>query len=72
MLTQDSHLRLDYDPARAGGGDDTAELMRRHFEQARRNNFGFITLKEIPGKRMTDVPVHILVDGLTHSAASPN
>jgi C-terminal processing protease CtpA/Prc len=152
-LTHDSHLRLDHDPARASG-DDTEELMRRHFEGARRNNFGFIkaerlagnigylvlrefpptevamtiavgamafvastralifdirghkggspemiqllisylvneeprpltgiysratdqietyqTLTEIPGKRMPDVPVYILVDQQTHSAA---
>jgi len=153
-LTHDSHLRLDHDPARASGGDDIEELMRRHFEGARRNNFGFIkaerlagnigyllirefpptevamtiaigamafvantqalifdirghkggspemiqllisylvneepqpltgiysratdqietyqTLTEIPGKRMPDVPVYILVDQQTHSAA---
>jgi len=153
-LTHDSHLRIDYDPKRAGGGDSTEELMRRHFEQARRNNFGFLkaerlagnigylkiqefppaevamsiaigamafvantqglifdirghkggspemvqllisylvgekpqpltgiysretgqteayyTLEEIPGKRMSDVPVYIIVDGVTHSAA---
>jgi C-terminal processing protease CtpA/Prc len=153
-LTHDSHLRLDHDPARASGGDDTEELMRRHFEGARRNNFGFIkaerlagnigylvlrefpptevamtiavgamafvantralifdirghkggspemiqllisylvgeepqplsgiysratgetktfqTLSEIPGKRMSDVPVYVLVDRQTHSAA---
>lgn len=146
-LTHDSHLRLDHDPARASGGDDIEELMRRHFEGARRNNFGFIkaerlagnigyllirefpptevamaivantqalifdirghkggspemiqllisylvneeprpltgiysratdqietyqTLTEIPGKRMPEVPVYILVDQQTHSAA---
>jgi len=153
-LTHDSHLRIDYDPKRTSGGDNTEELMRRHFEQALRNNFGFLkverlagnigylkiqefsppepamilaagamafaantqglifdirghkggtpemvqllisylvdekpqpltgiysretgqtetwqTLKEIPGKRMSDVPVYIVVDGQTHSAA---
>ena len=153
-LTYDSHLHIDYDPKRASGGDNTEELMRRHFEQALHNNFGFLkverlagnigylqiqefpppepamtlaagamafvantqglifdirghkggspkmvqllishlvgeepqpltgiysratgqteawqTLREIPGKRMIDVPVFILVDGETHSAA---
>lgn len=153
-LTNDSHLRVDYDPKRAGGGDDTEELMRRHFDQALRNNFGFLkverlagnigylqiqefpptevaksiaagamafvantqglifdirghkggspemvqllisylvgeesqpltgiysretdqteswqTLTDIPGKRMNDVPVYVVVDGETHSAA---
>lgn len=153
-LTNDSHLRLDYDPKLASGGDDTGQLIRRHFEEARRNNFGFLkaerwagnigylkirefpptkvamtiaagamafvanteglifdicghkggspemvqllvsylvseepqpltgiysretdqietwqTLTEIPGKRMIGVPVYIVVDGQTHSAA---
>ena len=30
-VAHDSHLRLDYDPQQAVGGDDTEELMRRHF-----------------------------------------
>lgn len=153
-IAHDSHLRIDYDPKRASGGDDPEELMRRHFEQALRNNFGFLkverlagnigylqiqefppleptmtlaagamafvantqglifdirghkggspemvqllisylvseeprpltgiysratgqtetyeTLTEIPGKRMTTVPVYVVVDGETHSAA---
>jgi len=153
-LTHDSHLHINYDPRQASGGDNTEELMRRHFEQALRNNFGFLkverlagnigylqiqefsppepamilasgamafvantqglifdirghkggtpemvqllisylvnskpqpltgiysretgqteayfTLEEIPGKRMGDVPVYIVVDGETHSAA---
>lgn len=48
-LTHDSHLRLDHDPARASGGDDIEELMRRHFEGARRNNFGFIKAERLAG-----------------------
>ena len=149
-LAQDTHLRLDYSPERAQGVNNIEELMHRHIEQARRNNFGFIkaerlagnigyllireftaeaiaagamafvantqalifdirghkggtpevvqllisylvdedphplsgiyaratdsqeawqTLPEIPGKRMSKVPVYVLVDGQTHSAA---
>lgn len=152
-LTHDSHLRIDYDPKRASGGNNTEQLMQRHFEKALRNNFGFLkverlagnigylkiqefsppepamtlaagamafvantqglifdirghkggtpemvqllisylvdekpqsltgiysretdqteaffTLEEIPGKRMNNVPVYIIVDGKTHSA----
>jgi len=153
-IAHDSHLRLDYDPGQAAGGGDTEALKKRHFESARRNNFGFLkverlagnigylvlrefappevagdvaaaamafmvntkalifdirgngggtpemvqllisylvgeepqpltgiysratdqteiyeTLAEIPGKRMPDVPVYVVVDGETHSAA---
>jgi len=48
-LTHDSHLRIDYDPKRASGGDNTEELMRRHFEQALRNNFGFLKVERLAG-----------------------
>lgn len=48
-LTNDSHLRIDYDPKRAVGGGDTEELMRRHFESARRNNFGFLKVERLAG-----------------------
>jgi hypothetical protein len=48
-LTQDSHLRLDYDPEQAAGGGNTEDLMRRHFERARRGNFGFLRAERLAG-----------------------
>ena len=49
LFVQDTHLRLDYAPDRAQGVNNTEELMRRHFEQARRNNFGFIKAERLVG-----------------------
>ena len=48
-FVQDTHLRLDYAPDRAQSVTNTEELMRRHFEQARRNNFGFIRTERLTG-----------------------
>jgi len=48
-IAHDSHLRIDYDPKRASGGDDTEELLRRHFGQALRNNFGFLKVERLAG-----------------------
>ncbi len=47
--SQDTHLQLDYDPDQAAGGGSTEELMRRHFERARRGNFGFAKVERLAG-----------------------
>lgn len=47
--SQDTHLRLDYAPDQAAIGDSTEELMRYHFERARRGNFGFAKAERLAG-----------------------
>ena len=47
--SQDTHLQLDYDPDQAAGGGSTEELMRHHFERARRGNLGFAKAERLAG-----------------------
>ncbi|MGD9148382.1 MAG: hypothetical protein PVI80_22655 [Anaerolineae bacterium] len=48
-ISGDTHLRLDYDPHRATGGRASDELLRQHFEHARRHNFGFARAARLVG-----------------------
>jgi C-terminal processing protease CtpA/Prc len=51
--SQDPHLRLWYDPDQAAAAANSQEahetLLRRHFERARRANFGFIRVERLAG-----------------------
>ncbi len=46
-MAQDTHLRLDYVPEQTAVNGE--ELMKHHFKQAQRNNFGFIKVERLAG-----------------------